>query len=228
MAALTNVEVVIGGKVYTLSGYEGQDYLQKVATYINEKINEFDAMGATRHLPNDMRGTFIQLNIADDYFKAKNQAEKLEQDLRMKDRELYDLKHELISAQMTYDGTGEHIRELETENRELLMNQTRLEAENRELLTEQTRLEMENKELLTEQTRLETENKELLTEQTRLETENKELLMNQTRLEAENKELLIEQARLKKDLEKALLENMNVKKETGYSPKKKKNRSRRS
>ena len=30
MSAKTNAEVVIDGKVYTLSGYEGEEYLQKV------------------------------------------------------------------------------------------------------------------------------------------------------------------------------------------------------
>ena len=39
MAAKTSAEVVIDGKVYTLSGYEGEEYLQKVAAYINNKIN---------------------------------------------------------------------------------------------------------------------------------------------------------------------------------------------
>ena len=40
MSAKTNAEVVIDGKVYTLSGYEEPEYLQKVAAYINSKINE--------------------------------------------------------------------------------------------------------------------------------------------------------------------------------------------
>ena len=35
MSAKTNAEVVIDGKVYTLSGYENEEYLQKVAAYIN-------------------------------------------------------------------------------------------------------------------------------------------------------------------------------------------------
>ena len=34
MSAKTSAEVVIDGKVYTLSGYEGEEYLQKVASYI--------------------------------------------------------------------------------------------------------------------------------------------------------------------------------------------------
>ena len=66
MSAKTYAEVVIDGKVYTLSGYEGEEYLQKVAAYINGKINEFNAIENTRHLPANMKSTLIQLNIADD------------------------------------------------------------------------------------------------------------------------------------------------------------------
>ena len=40
MANKVDIPVVINGKVYTLSGYEGEDYLQNVATYINGKIAE--------------------------------------------------------------------------------------------------------------------------------------------------------------------------------------------
>ena len=128
MSAKTSAEVVIDGKVYTLSGYEGEEYLQKVAAYINNKINEFDAIESTRHLPGNMKSTLIQLNIADDYFKAKAQVEKLERDLELKERELYDLKHDLISNQIRTDSADERIRELEAENKELLLNKARLEA----------------------------------------------------------------------------------------------------
>ena len=128
MSAKTSAEVVIDGKVYTLSGYEGEEYLQKVAAYINNKINEFDAIESTRHLPGNMKSTLIQLNIADDYFKAKAQVEKLERDLELKERELYDLKHDLISNQIRTDSADERIKELEAENKELLLNKARLEA----------------------------------------------------------------------------------------------------
>ena len=36
----------------------------------------------------------------DDYFKAKKQIALLEEDLLAKEKELYDLKHELISSQI--------------------------------------------------------------------------------------------------------------------------------
>lgn len=90
MSAKTSAEVVIDGKVYTLSGYEGEEYLQKVAAYINNKINEFESIEDYRHIPLNMKNTLIELNIADDYFKAKAQVEKLERDIENKDKELYD------------------------------------------------------------------------------------------------------------------------------------------
>ena len=47
-----------------------------------------------------MQRTLLELNVADDYFKAKKQADALEIDLSSKDKQLYDIKHELISAQI--------------------------------------------------------------------------------------------------------------------------------
>ena len=45
--------------------------------------------------PMETKHTLISLNITDDYFKAKKQAEIFEQDLQQKDQEMYELKHEL-------------------------------------------------------------------------------------------------------------------------------------
>ena len=128
MSAKTSAEVVIDGKVYTLSGYEGEEYLQKVAAYIKNKIIEFDSIEDYRHLPLNMKNTLIQLNIADDYFKAKDQVTKLENDLEQKEKEIYDLKHDLISNQVKTETAEASLKELEAANKELLLNKARLEA----------------------------------------------------------------------------------------------------
>ncbi|MCH5333753.1 MAG: cell division protein ZapA [Agathobacter sp.] len=128
MSAKTSAEVVIDGKVYTLSGYEGEEYLQRVAAYINNKIAEFDALEDYRHVPVGMKSTLIELNIADDYFKAKEQVEKLERDMESKDKEIYDLKHDLISNQIKTESAEASMKALESENKELLLNKARLEA----------------------------------------------------------------------------------------------------
>ena len=128
MSEKSSAEVIIGGKVYTLSGYEGEEYLQKVAAYINNKINEFDSMEDYRRFPTDLKATLLQLNIADDYFKAKDQVEKLERDLENKEKEIYDLKHDLISNQVKTETAEESLKKLERDNKELLLNKARLEA----------------------------------------------------------------------------------------------------
>ena len=128
MAEKTCAEVIIGGKVYTLSGYEGEEYVQKVATYINNKMNELDAMEAFRRFPADMKATLLQINIADDYFKAKAYIEKLEKEVEMKEKEIYDLKHDLISNQIKAESDEESLKQLEAENKELLLQKARLEA----------------------------------------------------------------------------------------------------
>lgn len=128
MSAKTNVEVIIGGKVLTLSGYESEEYLQKVAAYINNKLSEFDIVDDYRRFTPDMRATLLQLNIADDYFKAKAQASKLENEIEKLEKEIYDLKHELISNQIRLESDSKKVESLEAENKELLLNKTRLEA----------------------------------------------------------------------------------------------------
>lgn len=128
MSAKTSADVLIGGKIFTLSGYESEAYLQKVATYINNKMNEFEEMEQFRHVPLEMKATLLELNIADDYIKAREQAEKLEQDMENKEKEIYDLKHDLIAAQIKMESNEKEISELEKENRELLLHKAKLET----------------------------------------------------------------------------------------------------
>lgn len=132
MSAKTDTEVIIGGKVLTVSGNESAEYLQKVATYINNKLNEYSKMDSFKRQSLDKQNMLIQLNIADDYFKAKNQIELLEQDLRAKENELYDLKHELIATQIKLDNTAKALKEAQNEINENSKDIVRLETELKE------------------------------------------------------------------------------------------------
>ncbi|MCI8859138.1 MAG: cell division protein ZapA [Lachnospiraceae bacterium] len=128
MSLKTSADVLIGGKIYTLSGYESEEYLQKVASYINSKLSEIEELEQFRRLHADMKSTLLELNIADDYFKAKEQAEKLEQAVREKEREIYELQHDLISAKIRIESSEKNVNDLEQENKELLLNKAKLEA----------------------------------------------------------------------------------------------------
>ena len=116
MAAKTDAEVIIGGKVLTLSGYESEEYLQKVAVYLNNKYNEYNKMDGFKRQSIDTQNILMQLNIADDYFKAKKQISLLEDELQRKEKELYDLKHELVSVQMRLDGLERGAKEAQSPN----------------------------------------------------------------------------------------------------------------
>ena len=100
MAVKNTAQVIIGGKIITLGGYESEEYFQKVASYMNNKISELSAMPGYSRQPMETKHTLLSLNITDDYFKAKKQVEIYEQDLQQKDQEMYDLKHELVSSRM--------------------------------------------------------------------------------------------------------------------------------
>ena len=132
MSAKTDTEVIIGGKVLTVSGNESGEYLQRVAAYISNKLNEYNKMDSFKRQSLDKQNMLIQLNMADDYFKAKNQIELLEQDLRAKENELYDLKHELIAAQIKLDNTNKALKEAQQELNESSKQIVRLETELKE------------------------------------------------------------------------------------------------
>ena len=128
MSSKTSAQVIIGGRVYTLSGYEEEAYLQKVASYLNGKLEEFKEMPDYTKLSGDMKSVLLELNIADDYFKAKAQVERLERELQQKEDESSDLKNELVSRQIEQERNTKAYEELEAENRRLLLEKTKLEA----------------------------------------------------------------------------------------------------
>ncbi len=129
MSSKIDTEVIIGGKVYTLCGYESEEYLQKVASYINNKINEYSKIDSFRRQPQDTQNVLLQLNITDDYFKAKSQISLLEEELREKEKELYDLKHELVSAQIKLENNEKQLKDLQKELNKSSKEIVRLETE---------------------------------------------------------------------------------------------------
>ena len=129
ISSKNSTEVLIGGKVFTLSGFESEEYLQKVSTYLNHKIAECQSMDSYRRQSADNRSVLLALNIADDYFKAKKQGTILETDVEQKDKEMYDLKHELISTQIRCENLEHELAKLKEENQKLQMTIVKLDTE---------------------------------------------------------------------------------------------------
>lgn len=129
MSSKNDTSVLIDGRVLVLSGYESEEYLQKVATYINNKIAECKQNDGFKKQPIELQAMMVELNIADDYFKAKKIADTLEKDNAEKDKQIYDLKHEAISAQIKNDANLQEIAGLKEEIIKYQKNIVRLETE---------------------------------------------------------------------------------------------------
>lgn len=106
MPSKNATKVTIGGKTYTLSGNESEEYLQEVASYLNGKIAQLRSDEDYRNVPFDMRNVLLQLNLADDYFKARSEIRQLQKLLEERDQDLSDLKHELVATQMKLEAAS--------------------------------------------------------------------------------------------------------------------------
>lgn len=100
MSAKNYTDVLIGGKIYTLGGMEEENYLQQIASYINEKLSLLRRQEGFLKQSEDYQSVMVYLNLADDYFKAKEQLAQLTAEREAFEKENYSLKHELVSTQM--------------------------------------------------------------------------------------------------------------------------------
>ena len=106
-------DVLIGGKIYTLGGAEETGYLQQVAAYLNEKIDALEGQAGFLRQPEDYRHMVLCLNLADDYFHQKEQAEALQKKLEEQERELYALKHDLVTLRIEQERLVQEKEQLE-------------------------------------------------------------------------------------------------------------------
>ncbi|MCM1494286.1 MAG: cell division protein ZapA [Bacteroides sp.] len=129
MAQKNDIPVIINGKVYTLSGYESEEYLQGIAMYINNKITECKSSEHYRKLNAEYQGVLLALNIADDYFKVKKQAEESGRVEDEKDKQLYDLRHEVIETRIKQESALKLVEEYKEQVNALQRKIIQLEAE---------------------------------------------------------------------------------------------------
>lgn len=129
MAQKKDIPVIINGKVYTLSGYESEEYLQGIAMYINNKITECKSSEHYRKLNTEYQGVLLALNIADDYFKAKKQVEESGKVEDEKEKQLYDLRHEVIETRIKQESALKLVEEYKEQVNALQRKILQLEAE---------------------------------------------------------------------------------------------------
>ncbi len=134
-------EVLIDGKVYTLGGAEEELYLQKVASYLNEKIGKLRKQKGFGRMSADDQFVMGALNLADDYFKEQERADLLAAQKAAMEKDTYSLKHELITNQMKLESIA---KELEDEKKKCRELEKAVEAE-KSTAAEREKLEQEAK-----------------------------------------------------------------------------------
>ncbi len=129
MNTKNDVDVMINGKQYTLCGYESNEYLQRIANHINDKFAEFKRQEGYNRLDVDMRSILLAINLSDDYFKAQKFAEDLQQQKEEREKEIFEMKHELISRQEEIEKLKKELVDAKKAGDEAERENIRLETE---------------------------------------------------------------------------------------------------
>lgn len=113
MKSRNDIEVLIEGRRYTICGFESDEYIQQIASYINRKFAEFKKKEYYHRLDLDVRNVLLAINIADDYFKTKKKAKDYRAESQEKDKTVLDMKHKIIDLQVQEKKDEKKMDELE-------------------------------------------------------------------------------------------------------------------
>lgn len=86
--------VKIAGKEYTMSSYDPEDYVQRVASYVDKKMSDLSI--ATK-LPSQQLAVLVAMSIADDMLKAHDENNRLKREIGIAYQENEALQRELAS-----------------------------------------------------------------------------------------------------------------------------------
>ncbi len=76
------IDVLIDDKIYTLVGVESEEYMQKVADYINTKYEDIRKLDFSKSLSDQNVSVLVSVNVVDDLLKSRENEIKLMQENR--------------------------------------------------------------------------------------------------------------------------------------------------
>ena len=94
-----STDVLIGGKVYSLAGADAE-HLQRVAALLNSKLAEVRGTAGYKNLDPEYRELLLNLNLADEYFKIREEADRYKDEAASMENELYTARHDLVSMKL--------------------------------------------------------------------------------------------------------------------------------
>ena len=94
-----STDVLIGGKVYSLAGADAE-HLQRVAALLNSKLVEVRGTAGYKNMDPEYRELLLNLNLADEYFKVREEADRYQDEAASMENELYTARHDLVSMKL--------------------------------------------------------------------------------------------------------------------------------
>lgn len=121
------VEVKIAGVVYTLVGVESFEYIHKVAKYIDTKLDIIT--NSNNKLSTTMASVLTSINIADDYFKALDRIDELNNKSDISLEKINELTNQLNDSKNKNEEQANSIKVIESEKHDYKKLITKLENE---------------------------------------------------------------------------------------------------
>lgn len=96
-------KVLIGGQVYTLGSGESEEYMQRVALYLNKKMDDLKNASDMKRMNSRMQSILLAINIVDDLFKVKKHLEEEKKRVAHLSNENKKIQRELEKARQELD-----------------------------------------------------------------------------------------------------------------------------
>lgn len=116
----------INGQEYPIAGNETKEYLIRIGTFVDEKMQE--VAKHNRQLSLSMAAVLTSINIADLYLKSQQENASLQKEKPLKNEDLFHVKNELEKKNKTLSQEKEHSRHLQQK-----LNEIRKENESKQV-----------------------------------------------------------------------------------------------
>jgi len=124
-----DAQVMILGKPYTLSGFEDDDYLQKLASFINNKNEEVKKLQFYNAMDAQSKHVLLSINLADEYFKSKKRCDEFRSDMDKQNDEISSLRREILEYRSKLEETQKQVALLKEKIVEEQKKAVKLETE---------------------------------------------------------------------------------------------------
>lgn len=129
MQKRTEAEVIINGKRYKIVGIEEEEYLQKIATYLNSKYAAMKEVKGYRTMDLDMKQALVLINVADDYLKCRQQLADKQTEVEQRETDIFNMKHDMLADRSQIKELEGRIEQLKDARMEDQKKIVRLETE---------------------------------------------------------------------------------------------------